>query len=212
MPWKEATKMEIKTEFVILADQPNANMSQLCRRFGISRPTGYKWLARYRNEGLQGLTERSRRPHHSPNKTPEHIEELVAQARKDTHWGGRKLAHHLRRPATAGELDIGPDQVPAPSTITAILDRRGALDSRDSSGRQGPWTRFERAAPNALWQMDFKGEFKLDSGDWCYPRAPVDDHSRYAVATQPCRNQRRPTVKGHLQAIFGRYGLPETIL
>lgn len=213
MPFKEVTKMERKTEFVMLAEQPSANMSQLCRRFGISRPTGYKWLARYRAEGLDGLAERSRRPHSSPNKTPEAIEELVEDARdKDRSWGGRKLAYHMRRQAETGALDISPDQVPAPSTITAILDRRGLLGDPKSDAREGPWTRFERSTPNALWQMDFKGEFKLDNGDWCYPLTIVDDHSRYAVATEACSNQRRPTVKGHLQAIFGRYGLPEAIL
>lgn len=205
--------MELKTEFVMLAEQPNANMSQLCRRFGISRPTGYKWLARYQAEGLDGLVERSRRPRRSPNKTPDHIEQLVEDARdKDRSWGGRKLHHHLRRQATAGKLEVSPEQIPAPSTITAILDRKGLLDPRETSARQGPWTRFERAAPNQLWQMDFKGEFKLASGAWCYPLTIVDDHSRFAVATQPCSNQRRPTVKGHLQAVFARYGLPEAIL
>jgi len=213
MPWKEATKVELKEEFVMLAEQPNANMSQLCRRFGISRPTGYKWLARYRAEGFEGLTERSRRPHRSPNKTPDHIEQLVEDARNnDRSWGGRKLHHHLRRQATAGELDVDADQIPAPSTITAILDRKGLLDTTCVRGRQGPWERFERAVPNALWQMDFKGEFKLDSGAWCYPLTIIDDHSRFAVATQACSNQRRKTVKGHLQAIFARYGLPEAIL
>lgn len=213
MPWKEVTKMERKEEFVMLADNPNANMSRLCRRFGISRPTGYKWLARYRAEGLQGLAERSRRPHHSPNKTPDHIEQLVEEARDhDRSWGGRKLHHHMRSQAEAGTLDIGPDQVPAPSTITAILDRRGLLGDPNSDARQGPWTRFEREAPNELWQMDFKGEFRLDNGDWCYPLTIVDDHSRFALSTRACPNQRRATVKDHLQAIFGRYGLPGAIL
>src|SRR5699024_9596729 len=116
MPFKEVTKMERKTEFVMLAEQPNANMSQLCRRFGISRPTGYKWLARYRAEGLDGLAERSRRPHSSPNKTPEAIEELVEDARdNDRSWGGRKLAHHMPTPAEDGPPAIGRGQVPGPS-------------------------------------------------------------------------------------------------
>lgn len=213
MPWKEATKMELKKEFVMLAEQPNANMSQLCRRFGISRPTGYKWLARYQAEGLRGLAERSRRPHTSPNKTPAHIEQLVKNARQDDPgWGGRKLHHHLRRQAAAGELPVTPNQIPAPSTITAILEREGLLEPAEAPGRQGPWERFERDASNALWQMDFKGEFKLDNGAWCYPLTIIDDHSRFAVATQPCPNQRRGTVKARLQAVFTRYGLPEAIL
>lgn len=213
MAWTEVTKMESKHEFVLMADQPNANISRLCRRFGISRPTGYKWLARYRAEGLEGLTERSRRPHSSPNKTPDHIEQLVLQARRrDPGWGGRKLHHHLRRQAKADELGVRPEQIPAPSTITDILDRHGILAASKTPGRQGPWERFERKAPNQLWQMDFKGEFRLNSGDWCYPLTIIDDHSRFAIATQACPNQRRQTVKGHLQGVFGRYGLPEAIL
>lgn len=213
MPWTEVTKMESKREFVLMADQPNANISRLCRRFGISRPTGYKWLARYRAEGFEGLAEHSRRPHSSPHKTPDHIEQLVLQARRrDPGWGGRKLHHHLRRQAKADELGVRPEQIPAPSTITDILGRHGMLAASQTPGRQGPWERFERKAPNQLWQMDFKGEFRLNSGNWCYPLTIIDDHSRFAIATQACPNQRRQTVKDHLQGAFGRYGLPEAIL
>src|SRR5699024_4673806 len=140
-----------------------------------------------------GLAKRSRRPHSSPNKTPEHIEELVTQARKDNRWGGRKLHHHLRGQAKAGAVEGRPEQIPAHSTITTILDRKGLLEAPEASGRQGPWEHFERAAPNELWQMDFKGEFRLDNGEWCYPLKIIDDHSRFSLATEACRNQRRKT-------------------
>lgn len=214
MPWKkEETRMELKAEFVQMADQPNTNMSQLCRRYGISRKTGYKWLHRYRSEGLDGLAERSRRPKSSPNKTSGPIEALVVQAREnDPGWGPRKLRDHLIRQANNGKIEARREQIPAASTINQILDRHGLLEASDHPSRQGPWQRFERETPNELWQMDFKGEFQLDSGAWCYPLTIIDDHSRFALATEACPNQRRETVKSHLQAVFSRYGLPEAIL
>jgi len=214
MPWKtEETKMELKAEFVQLADQPNANMSQLCRRFGISRPTGYKWLRRYQAQGLDGLTERSRRPDTSPNRTPEPIEQLVIEARRrDPGWGGRKLRCHLLNQADSGALEAAPEQIPSASTITAILDRHEMLADPEDPGRRGSWTRFERAAPNELWQLDFKGEFRLANHQYCYPLTLVDDHSRFSLAVAGCANQQRSTVQRQLRKVFGRYGLPRAIL
>lgn len=214
MPWKtEETTMERKTEFVQMADHPSANMSRLCRRFGISRPTGYKWLRRYQDEGLDGLSERSRRPDHTPNKTPEDIEDLVVEARRrDPGWGGRKLRRHLLNQAESGALEVAPDQIPSASTITRILDRHGLLGKPSDPSRQGTWQRFERDAPNQLWQLDFKGEFRLTNQAYCYPLTLIDDHSRFSLAVAGCRNQQRSTVQQHLQQVFQRYGLPEAIL
>lgn len=214
MPWKpEATTMELKTEFVQMADQSNANMSELCRRFGISRPTGYKWLRRYRKHGLDGLHERSRRPNNSPNQTPESIEQVVVEARRqDPGWGGRKLHHHLINQAEDGDLSIRGDQVPAASTITRILDRHGMLADPGHASRQGSWTRFERDKPNELWQLDFKGEFRLNNQAYCYPMTLVDDHSRFSLAVAACPDQKRSTVQSQLRTVFARYGLPKAIL
>ncbi|MDR8394680.1 IS481 family transposase, partial [Aliifodinibius sp. S!AR15-10] len=205
--------MERKAEFVQLADQPHANMSQLCRRFGISRPTGYKWLRRWRAEGREGLAERSRRPHNSPEQTSQQVEELVVAARqKDPGWGGRKLHHHLKAKAESGAISVGPGQIPAASTITAILDRHGLLADPEDPSRQGSWNRFEREAPNDLWQLDFKGEFRLTDDQYCYPLTLIDDHSRFSLAVAGCPNQQRSTVQDRLRAVFDRYGLPEAIL
>lgn len=214
MPWKtEETTMELKTEFVQMADQPNVNMSRLCRRFGISRPTGYKWLRRYRDEGLKGLSERSRRPNDSPNKTSEEVAQLVVEARRrDPGWGGRKLRRHLCNRAKDGAISIRPDQVPSASTITRILDRHGMLADPADSSRQGSWQRFERAAPNELWQLDFKGEFPLTDDQLCYPLTLIDDHSRFSLALAACPNQQRSTVEQQLRKVFRRYGLPQAIL
>lgn len=214
MPWKkEETTMELKQEFVQLADRPNANMSQLCRRYNISRPTGYKWLDRYQTDGLDGLVERSRRPKTSPNKTPQPIEDQVVKARKkDQGWGPRKLRHHLIEEAQAGQIPVNADQIPAVSTIGQILKRQELLEPADDSSRQGRWQRFERTTPNELLQMDFKGEFRLKNGQWCYPLTIIDDCTRFGLAVQACRNQRRQTVKERLKVVFSRYGLPEAIL
>jgi len=214
MPWKtEATPMELKAEFVQMANQQSINMSRLCRRFGISRPTGYKWLRRYRKKGLDGLHERSRRPNNSPNQTPESIEQIVVEARRrDPGWGGRKLHHHLINLATDGDLSIREDQVPAASTITRILDRHGMLADPGHASRRGSWTRFERDQPNELWQLDFKGEFRLDNQAYCYPLTLVDDYSRFSLAVGACADQKRQTVQSELRTVFDRYGLPKAIL
>ena len=214
VPWKpKATMLELKAEFVQMADQPTANMSQLCQRYGISRPTGYKWLRRYRQNGLDGLYERSRRPKNSPNQTPKPIEQLVVAARRrDPGWGGRKLNSHLRGQAESGVISISPEQVPSPSTITRILDRHGMLAEPEHASRRGSWNRFERSDPNELWQLDFKGEFRLANQAYCYPLTLIDDYSRFSLAVAACADQKRCTVQQQLRSVFERYGLPQAIL
>lgn len=212
MPWKDTTKMEQRLEFVTLATSEKANMSQLCRRFGISRDTGYKWLRRYQEEGRDGLKNRSRRPHNSPNQTPAPIEEAVCEVRRDNPaWGGRKIRTVLRRKAKAGTSDFSPDKVPAASTITAILRRRDLLREEDTE-KAATYERFEKERPNQLWQMDYKGDFLLDDETRCYPLTIVDDHSRFAICLQACPNQQRETVQTHLTSAFRRYGLPRRII
>jgi transposase InsO family protein len=215
MPWNLSTKMELRLEFVQLADREDANMSQLCRRFDISRPwAGYKWLGRYREEGQAGLEDRSRQPHNSPAKTPDHIEEAVCSVRsKHPAWGGRKIRAVLRRQADAGKRSFGSAAVPAASTVTAILRRRGELRKEDTD-KAASHERFEKEAPNELWQMDFKGDFLLEGNQEkrCYPLTVVDDHSRFAVALAACGDQQRETVQERLREAFRRYGLPRRII
>lgn len=213
MPWHNRSKMSLKLEFVMLADQEEANMSALCRRFDISRKTGYKWLNRYREEGREGLTEQSRRPNQSPNKTPDRVETAVCEVRKKhPAWGGRKIRARLQQQAEDEELPFGPDKIPAPSTCQSIVKRNGLLDSTDE-GRHSPYQRFEKKAPNRLWQMDFKGHFPLTDGEQrCHALTIVDDHSRFALALEACADEQRETVKKRLTAVFRRYGLPRRIL
>ena len=200
MPW--STPMSQRSELVRLARQPGANISQLARRFDVTRATAYKWIDRYEAGGDDALHDRSRRPHTSPTRTPPDIERAVLGLR-DQHpaWGGRKLHAVLAR--TLGE------RAPAPSTITGILRRRGRLPAEPP---KRDYVRFEADAPNDLWQMDFKGDFVTGDGSRCYPLTLTDDHSRFALCVAACADQRYETVMGHLLALFERYGLPRGIL
>ena len=212
MPWQNRTTMSLKLEFVKLADQEEANMSALCRRFSISRPTGYKWLKRYREAGAAGLEERSRRPNDSPNKTPAPVEEAVLEVRRNNRtWGGRKIRDRLLDRVEAGELSFEAHEVPARSTCQAIVKRNGLVD-QETDKRHTAYERFEKDTSNELWQMDFKGHFTLTGGEECHPLTIVDDHSRFALAVEACSNERYETVKGRLEAVFQRYGLPRRIL
>lgn len=212
MPWRERSKMSLKHEFVMLATQEGVNMSALCRRFEISRKTGYKWLRRYEAEGVAGLQERSRRPNHSPNRTPEAMEAVVCELRrKHPEWGGRKLRRCLRNQADQGTREFKSSEVPAASTCQAIVERHGLI-GEESAASSPTYKRFEKASPNELWQMDFKGHFPMVDGGRCHPLTIVDDHSRFAVELSALGNERHGSVKDRLTRVFHRYGLPRRIL
>jgi len=176
-----------------------ANVRLLCRRFGIAPKTGYKWLARFRAGGVEALCDRSRRPKNSPGRTPENLERQVVQLRAAHQaWGGRKISARLK--------NLGLAPVPAPSTVTGILQRHGLIDP-DEAASHRPWRRFERAHPNDLWQMDFKGPVRLRT--WvCHPLTILDDNSRFSLAVRACRDQKTATVKAVLINVFRTYGLP----
>ena len=203
MPWKAMTPMLQREEFVGLARQEGANVSELCRRFAISRKTGYKWLGRSVSGREDWARERSRRPANSPNRVSQEREAQVL-ALRDEHpaWGGRKIRRRLE--------DLGSRDAPAASTITAILRRYGRIDPHESRKR-GEMVRFEREHPNEMWQMDFKGSFQTTLKT-CHPLTLVDDHSRYALGIVACADERAETVRTALTGVFSVYGLPERIL
>jgi transposase InsO family protein len=204
MPWKESTPMSERKAFVRQALEADANVSTLCREYGISRKTGYKWLARYRREGLPGLQDRSRRPHNSPKQTAPEVEQVILAARqRHPSWGGRKLKRWLE--------NRGYGAIPAPSTITEILRRHGQLDPEESD-KHRPFKRFEMGQPNELWQMDFKGEFRLGNGQWCYPLTVLDDHSRFLLGLKACPDQTTETVQAQVTRLFRHCGLPARML
>lgn len=201
MPWMEADAMSQRIEFVVRAMRGESTVSELCRKYGVSRKTGHKWLRRYRETGsLVGLEEVSRRPHSSPGRTPVNIEERVVELRKRHGWAGRKLSRLLEREGI----------IVSASTVDRIIRRRG-LVREDRSSRPAT-RRFERLRPNELWQMDFKGEYLLRGGGRCYPLSLLDDHSRFAVGLFALSRQDTEAVDRSVVSAFECYGVPEAIL
>lgn len=198
MVWRERSVMDERLEFCRLAGLEGANVSALCQRFGISRQTGYVWLRRLRSG--EAPEDRSRRPLSSPRRTDAALEAAVLDVRVEhPAWGARKIARRL--------LDIG-IEAPVASTVHAILVRHGRIEPQAASNAAPG--RFEREAPNLLWQMDFKGRTQLTSGVWCHPLTVIDDHSRFAVALEACTDERRATVQARLERILRHHGLPMT--
>ena len=203
MPFHEVSRMDTRLEFVMLASEEGANFRQLCRRFEISPTTGYKWRYRWQTAGMAGLQEQSRRPQQSPLRSVVATEDAVLSVRAEhPAWGGRKIARRLR--------DMGHEEVPAPSTVTAILKRHGVALGTFGGG-QSAFTRFERARPNELWQMDFKGHVALHIGR-LHPLTVLDDHSRFSIVLAACANEQTETVRQQLIIAFRRYGLPERLI
>jgi len=205
MPWQERSAVLLRQEFVELARQEGANVRDLCRRYVISPKTAYKWLGR--TDGLQGaqlseaLADRSRRPARSPRRSSAQLEQAVLEVRREhPAWGSRKIARRL------ADLQLG--QV-APSTVTAILHRHGLIDPAASDAAR-PWQRFEHEAPNALWQIDFKGYFDTLQGR-CHPLTLLDDHSRFNLTLRATHRTGYEQVQPVLQEVLRRYGMPVRI-
>jgi transposase InsO family protein len=201
-PWQERTVRAEREEFLACATQEGANISALCRHFGISRKTAYKWLDRLA-AGERDVRDRSRRPHTAPRRTPPEVEAAVL-ARRDERpaWGGRKLHHVLARQDVV-------QPIPAPSTITAILRRHDRLVEPARPTRD--YVRFEEAQANGLWQLDFMGQPDLPTGK-VHPLTVVDDPSRFALVVAACPQAGEEVVREHLTTAFRRYGLPRRIL
>lgn len=187
--------------FVVRALSKKESFSKLCREFQISRPTGYKWLQRYRvTPELAKLDEQSRRPIHSPRRTSAGIEGQVIQLRQETGWGGKKLQTVLARDY---QIQLGR------MTVNRILARNGLLREED---RHHPASRrFEMSAPNQLWQMDHKGPLPMGQGQ-CHPLSVLDDHSRYLIGLQPMASPQLEPTQRSLIVMFETYGLPEAML
>lgn len=203
MSWKESDRVSERLEFVKLAAVEGANIAALCRRFGVSRKTGYKWLQRFKDDGNAGLQDRSRKPESSPGKTCDEVEKVVVGLRRQhPAWGGRTLRKRLEV--------LGHKDLPSPSSITRILHRHGLIESVESEKRR-KFESFERSLPNDLWQIDFKGDFLMTNGQRCYPLTLLDDHSRFSLGIIACENQTQVTVKNHFRNVFLKYGIPRSI-
>lgn len=202
MPWKERTVMSERQRFVAEALAQETSFAALCRAYGISRKTGYKWLSRVR-EGAS-LESQSRAPHNRPHKTPPEMEQLVLEYR-DRHptWGARKLCRDMSNHGETG--------IPSKSTVDNILRRNNRIDP-EASEAATPYQRFEHSHPNDLWQMDHKGDFEMLDRNRCFPLTVLDDHARFALCLEACGNRTFETFSPVFTRVLEEYGLPRAIL
>jgi transposase InsO family protein len=206
MSWNIQDIVGRRQEFVALALAGNVGMTELCRRFGISRKTGYKWRRRFAQQGAAGLTDQRRPAVRVSHQTPVRTEAMVlALRRKHPTWGPRKLQRRL--------VDLGhaASTLPALSTFARLLRRGGCITPAATVQHQAV-QRFSRAEPNELWQMDFKGHFALQQAGRCHPLTILDDCSRFLVGLEACPDEQSTTVQHQLQRRFYWHGLPDCIL
>lgn len=182
-------------------------MSDVCREFGISRKTGYKVFGRYKEHGLEALSDRSRRPVRYANQLPAQVETLILRCKGEKpHWGARKIRELLVR-----KLD-GDFRIPAKSTIHAVLCRHGLIKLPRRPRRHASGTPLSPgAAPNDLWCADFKGEFKLGDGRYCYPLTVTDHASRFLLLCEALESTREGLAFTAFEQLFRERGLPAAI-
>jgi transposase InsO family protein len=206
MPWKECSVMEERLRFVARLLE-GEEMSFLCREFGISRKTGYKIYERYKDCGMEALSDRSRRPFRYGNQLPFQVEAAIVQLKKEKpHWGAPKLRELLFRKFPS---DV---KVPAVSTIHAVLDRHNLVQPRKGLRHRAQGTALSTGQnPNDLWCVDFKGEFKLGDGRYCYPLTVTDHASRYLLMCEALESVREETAFTAFESLFQERGLPGAI-
>ena len=206
MPWKERSIVEERMRFVLRL-KDGESMASLCREFGISRVTGYKIYDRYKECGLEGLTDRARTPYRYANKLPAQLEAMIVTMRREKPtWGARKLRERLLRKLPN---DV---RVPACSTIHAIMDRHGLVTRQRRSRTKTEGTPLsEGLVPNALWCTDYKGEFMLGDKRYCYPLTVSDHASRYHLLCEAMESVKEQGAFTALERLFKERGLPHAI-
>ena len=209
MPWKERRPMDLRKEFVLAASALGANVSELCRAFGISRNNGYKWLRRYRQEGEAGLADRSRRPLRGPGTSGETVLRIIELRRQYSDWGPKKL-----RLLLMGRHDQ--TEVPSVKTIARILDRAGEPRVRQGKRRKlrlvlRRHDELEVKAPNDVWTVDFKGWWRTVDGKRYEPLTVRDAFSRYVLCLQMLGSMSAQAVKPAFERLFEAKGLPRVI-
>ena len=207
MPWKESSVMEERLRFVArLLD--GEGMSDVCRAFGISRKTGYKIYNRYKDHGLEALCDRSRRPVRYANQLPVQLEHMIVRLKKEKpRWGARKIRELLIRRLN------GDVRIPATSTVHAVLDRFGLVKrGRQRRRNKAQGTPLSKPmAPNELWCADYKGEFKLGNGQYCYPLTVTDQVSRRVLMVEAHESTKEINALDAFHRLFQERGLPDAI-
>jgi putative transposase len=207
MPWKECPTVDLRKQFVLAAMMPEANVSALCREYGISRTNGYKWLARFKEQGAAGLESRSRRPRRSAGIDGETVIRLLELSNR-YRWGPKKLRQLLIN-------EYGPDKVPSVKTVGRILERAGQPRIRPPRRRSRVVFRQREAlvveAPNDVWTVDFKGWWRTRDGKRFEPLTVRDDFSRFVLCLQMLGSTSSKAVKDAFEILFETHGLPKII-
>lgn len=207
MPWSETKPMDQKTQFIADYLRQSLEMTELCELYGISRKTGYKWIERYLKQGPRGLEDRSRSPARHPNQTPDEVVEGLLEIRqRHPSWGAKKLLTVIERRHPEWEL-------PGRSTVCDILKRHGLVPKKRRCrviGHPGKPT-TQALAPNELWCVDFKGQFKTGDGVYCYPLTVTDQYSRYLLGCQGLLSTSAVESKPVFTRLFKEFGLPKRI-
>lgn len=207
MPWSETTPMRERVKLIAEFGDGSFSMTELSQLYGISRKTGYKWVERFEQEGLDGLKDRSRAPKSSPYRTEaEIVEGLLQVRRRHPRWGPKKLIAWL--------WDHHPDQPwPAASTAGEILKRHGLVKGRPFRRRlEHPGrSHYQALHPNDLWTADFKGQFRTGDARYCYPLTVADSLSRYLLGCQALRSSGTQGSQVIFERLFREYGLPQAI-
>ena len=208
MPWKDLRPVDERVLFVADYVRELYSFSELCARYGVSRKTGYKWVERYRREGVEGLGERSRRPQKQPTQLPYAVQQAIIELRgsRRTELGPKKIQTRLR--------ERYPDQpVPSRTTIYNVLKRAGLIAPRHIRRRVAPSGSIVDGIkiPNGLWSADFKGQFLTGDRRWCYPLTVMDHASRYLLGCRTLPGTRGAEARAVFERLFRRYGLPERL-
>jgi transposase InsO family protein len=206
VPWRVSHTVNERMKFVVRLDA-GESMSDLCREFGISRKTGYKFWERYKRQGPQGLEDASRAPKRVARRTAAEIESTLVEFRKQhPTWGGRKLKRAIEREQPGLTM-------PSPSTVSDILKRNGLVKQRKRWQRPAPWRKALTvpAAANEVWAVDYKGQFRLGNGEYCYPLTATDVHSRFLLTVEALESTDEESAHGAFEDLFREHGLPEII-
>ena len=205
MAWKVESMENTKQKFLLLHQTGQFTMVELCRQFGISRPTGYAIVKRYENEGWDALEERSRRHQGQPRQTPTKIAEALLEERvKHPQWGARKLLVLLQRSMPEVEL-------PCESTVNNILKKHGKVTPRKRNRQRiiNKYPVFDPQAPNLVWSADFKGKFRMGNWEYCNPLTIADSYSRYLFAIHGLEYCRAEDCKPIFEKVFREHGMAE---
>ena len=206
MPWRETDRVKERQRFIEDWESGQWTMAGLCRRYGIARPTGYKWARRFKEDGEDGLQEQSRRPMYCPHETSAAMVDLILKTKRKEGWGARKLRRVL--------LNRHPElEVPARSTIFDILERHGLVRKRR---RRRNWKHpgavpLRTTKPNQVWTADFKGQFKTRDGAYCYPLTVADHHTRSVLCCTALGSVKTKGAKPAFERVFREFGLPAAI-